>query len=48
MLWMPHLDTTSRNLAGALADRLEADIRTGTLRPGEKLPPSGSWPTTWG
>lgn len=39
MLWMPHLDTTGRNLAGALADRLEADIRTGTLRPGEKLPP---------
>ncbi len=39
MAWHPDLDGKNPVLYKALAERLEADIRSGALRPGERLPP---------
>lgn len=37
--WRPNLDKTSRSLYITLAKQLEADVQSGDLRPGTKLPP---------
>lgn len=39
MQWLPQIEMNPRNIAGALAMQIESDIRSGVLRPGEKLPP---------